>query len=201
VFVALAVASPSAARADDGTSMGFALLGGFARPICHALDACGDHLGVAPSLQAQVSFAPYPTLALGFLGQLTRVHWHTLWEGQIAGQPPFPVDADLTVGFGGGFARFVPRPEWRVTPLFQLALGVTRQTESGGGLACHGRFSPTVQAAVGVRGRMTSSLSILGALGLASGAADECSISDAPNVPFVGWGLTFHAGVGYDLPL
>jgi hypothetical protein len=201
---------PERALARDGAApeappdprIGFAVLAGLALPACNGqTGSCDGSLGPAGSLQGLVLYEPSATWAFGLAGQLTRLHWQGTYVGMGDGAT-HAVDSDLTTGFVGLTARFIPLPAWSITPVFQLALGSAFQAQTGSNFGCNDGVIPTGQLALGGRARVSSSVSVFAMASASSGIKGGCVVSDGPPVtPFVAWGYGFHIGAAFDVPL
>jgi hypothetical protein len=202
-FTGVLAAASAFADAPGGKHVSFTVSAGLALPKCSgAGDSCDGSLGAGPSLGASVLYEPNGRWGFGVVGQLARVHWRGSYLGMTDGQP-HEVDSDLTPGFVGLAVRYLPLSNRVVTPVIQLALGAAFQAQTASNPRCTDGRSPTSQLALGLRGRLTSSMSLF-ALASASGGAtwSACATSDgAPATPFAGWGFGLHAGAAFDLPV
>jgi hypothetical protein len=207
-----AFGADSSTRAADETptdsstapSVGLTVLGGLSMPSCVGqVESCTRSFGPAPSIRALVLYQPTANWGFGLSGQVAWVHWsatYVAFSGDL-NPPTQTVESDLTVGFGGVAARYTPFPDWRVTPVIELALGASFQSQTGSNFGCNGP-APAGELGLGARARLASSLSLFAMASAFGGFRDSCGVSDgAPATPFVGWGYGFHAGAAFDVGL
>ncbi len=137
------------------------------------------------------------------MGEVASSHWaatYTPYTG-ITNPPPQTVQSDLTPGFAGLATQYTPAPGWRVSPLFELALGMSFQAESGSNFSCNGA-APAADVAAGARARIVSSLFAIATADATGGFRGGCGVADGPPAtPFAGWGYGFHFGLAFDVGL
>ena len=183
-------------------SLDFTLLGGLAMPSCEGqTESCTQSFGAVPSLRALLLIQPAPHWGFGMTAQVAWVRWRATYLPFFANQPVQTVESNLTPGFAGFAARYTPLPDWRVTPVFELALGSSFQMQSGSNFACNGP-APAAEIGLGARARVVSSLFVF-AMASATGAIrGSCGVSDGPPAtPFAASGYGFHAGAAFDIGL
>jgi hypothetical protein len=209
VSALLLAGAPRQATAGDGgeehpaggPSIGFTLLAGVALPTCTGQPAGCAGLGPAPSVQGLVLFQPNRAVAMGVVGQLSRLRWRGSYVGQIDGQTS-GVESDLTNVFAGLAVRFAFLPEHVVTPVLQLAAGFALQEQTGSNFNCNGGPIPASQLGVGASARLAPSVSLFALASASIGFTDFCEVIDGPPAtPFAGWGYAFHAGASFDVAL
>jgi hypothetical protein len=180
-------------------SLGLTLLAGLALPACKGSYPCYGAFGTAPSLQALILYQPNESWAFGLVGQVERIHWEATEHSMIDGTP-YRAESDVTWGFAGLAARFVPLPAIFLTPVVQLAVGWTFQ-QMGQPYGCSHGARPAAQLAVGGRARVSSSAFVFAMASARGAVTDGCLVFDAPNTPLAAWGFGFHAGAAFDIAL
>lgn len=180
-------------------NLGFTLLAGLALPACGDSRGCYGAFGTAPSLQALILYEPTEIWAFGIVGQVERIHWEATEYSMLDGTP-YRAESDVTGGFAGLAARFVPLPALFLTPVVQLSLGWAFQ-QMGQPYGCSYGARPAAQLALGGRARVSSSVLVFAMASARAAVADGCAVSDAPNTPLAAWGLGFHAGAAFDVAL
>lgn len=191
--------------ASAAPSLGFTVLGGLSMPSCNGqTESCTPSFGPAPSIRALVLYQPTANWGLGLAGQVAWVHWRATYVGFFSGDPnpsTQTVESDLTAGFGGIAARYTPVPDWRVTPVMELALGASFQAQTGSNFGCNGP-APAGEIGLGARARLASSLSVFVMASATGDFRGSCGVSDGPPAtPFAGGGYGVHAGAAFDVGL
>jgi hypothetical protein len=192
------------AESSPRPSVGGTVLGGLSLPSCHGqTGACESSLDAAPSWRALVLYEPSPKWGFGLAGQVGSFHWKATYLPYSVNPTLQTIESDLTVGFVGPVARYVVLPEWRVTPIIELAMGAAWQSQTGRNFNCNGGVTPTAQLAVGASARVVPAISIFAMASAMTGLPlAVCDASDgAPATPFVGWGYGLHAGAAFDVGL
>lgn len=183
---------PTRSPSVEAPSVGVALLAGVLDPLDHQVAA-------GPSLRALVLYQPLRALAFGASGQIARHHFRADY---VAWGTPGSVEADLTTGFAGVAGRWTTVPDWVVSPLVELDLGVAMQTQSGSGIHCPYGASPGARLGLGVRARVARSWSLFATGSALGGISSQCSVADGPPAaPFAAWGYGLQVGAGFDLGL
>jgi hypothetical protein len=177
------------------------VLGGVALPICVGQQGCDGDLGAGPSLGGVVLYEPNDRWSFGLSAQVAHVHWRESYLGMIDGAT-HPISSDLTTGMAALAVRYAPLPELRVSPLVQVALGSSFQTQTGSNFNCNGGFIPTGQVGLGGRARLFTSTSAFALASATWGLKNTCGVSDGPAAtPFAGWGVGLQAGASFDVGL
>jgi hypothetical protein len=178
-------------------NLGLTVLAGLTRPACRRGPDCFGTFGSAPSLQTLLLYQPNETWAFGLLAQVERSHWQATATPMTEGAPPYNVETDVTSGFAGLAARFMPLPARRLSPVVQLAMGLEFQQTSQT-FGCGAIASPAAQLGLGGRARVSSSIFVFAMASARAALASGCVVSDAPATPFAALGLGFHAGAAFD---
>jgi hypothetical protein len=199
-----ALEADGSASSTVGPRLGATLLAGVMLPRCTGQpESCAHPLGPAPSARATLLFYPTPTWGIGLMGEIASSHWTATYTPftSVANPPQQTVESDLTPGFVGLATQYTPVPGWRVSPLFQLALGMSFQAETGSNFSCN-EPAPAGDVGAGVRARITSSLSAVAIADASGDIRGSCGVSDGPPAtPFAGWGYGFHLGLAFDFGL
>ena len=193
---------PAEAEVSRVPRVGLTVLSGLAVPLCAGQQGCDGQLSTGPAAGGIALYIPDDRWGFGFATQISRSHWREPYVGPGNGTR-YEVDSHLRYGFAGLAVRYIPLPEYSVTPVALAAIGAGFQSQTGTNVHCNDGHIPTGHLAVGARAQASANVSFFSLVSATWGfKLSNCSVSDGPGpTPFAGWGFGFHVGAAIDLLL